>query len=121
MPPRRRFGTSTALLITLVAIVVVVAALAVIVGTSSSGPGTDTKLAERSLVAAFSRTYPSSAPVTAYCEGIRDGSDFFNCRISRSGKIVNSYAIGYNEAAKSYRAESSRPREYRSMRYAVVG
>ena len=103
----------------LTAVVVAAVAGAALLVASTGGPATNTKLAERSLLAAFDRAYPSRAPARVHCDGLRDGANVFACTVSRAGHALTSYGVLYDDDAKAYAADGSAG-AYRRLRYRPV-
>lgn len=69
----------------------------------SSGPGYDADLAASSLRRVLIHSRPVERLDEVHCDGLRDGSDFFSCEVSRQGKPVESYSVTYNAATHLYR------------------
>jgi len=72
---------------------------------ATSGAGDDTDLVARSLHHVLISNHPAQRLVTVRCDGLRDGSDFFGCQVSRRGQAVARYSVSYSDKTHLYRAE----------------
>lgn len=78
----------------------------------TSGPGDDAELAARSLHRVLiAKEHPGQRLVSVRCDGLRDGSDFFGCRVSRPGLATASYSVSYSGKSHLYAAEGGAPPE----------